>query len=109
MIRRGLEGVRRRAAMVLETMVRMRTCWVYQFRDGPECQVVEVLAEGDGKPRQIQVRQSRSRGLVDGYVLRHADALARVAVYTWVRRGEPELVSAHLLELLAEVCPQENA
>lgn len=90
-------------------MVRMRTCWVYQFRDGPERQVVEVLAEGDGKPRQIQVRQSRSRGLVDGYVLRNADASARVAVYTWVRRGEPGPVTAHLLELLAEVCPQENA
>ncbi|MFF1414051.1 hypothetical protein ACFVX6_30375 [Streptomyces sp. NPDC058289] len=89
-------------------MIRMRTCWVYQFRDGPERQVAEVLAEGDAKPRQILVRQCRSRGLVDGYVLRHADASTRVAVYTWVRRGEPEPVTAHLLELLAEVCPQEN-
>ncbi|MCX4775420.1 hypothetical protein [Streptomyces sp. NBC_01264] len=87
----------------------MRTCWVYQFREGPERQVVEVLADGDGMPRQIQVRQSRPRGLGDGYVLRHADASARLAVYTWVRRGEPELVTAHLLELLAEICPQETA
>lgn len=87
----------------------MRTCWVYQFRDGPERQVVEVLAEGDGMPPQIQVRESRSHGQVDGYVLRNADASDRVAVYTWVRRGEPEPVTAHLLELLAEVCPQENA
>ncbi|MFD9305425.1 hypothetical protein ACFWCB_22700 [Streptomyces sp. NPDC060048] len=103
----GVSDARRRVA--LETMAYMRMYWVYQFRDGPECQVVEVLAEGDGKPRQVQVRESRSRGLVDGYVLRHADGSTRVAVYTWVRRGKPEPVTAHLLELLAEVCPQENA
>ncbi|MFC9584978.1 hypothetical protein ACFVJ8_19380 [Streptomyces yangpuensis] len=48
-------------------------------------------------------------GLVDGYVLQHVDATARAAVYSWVRRGEPGPVAAHLLELLAEVCPQENA
>ncbi|MFD6891130.1 hypothetical protein [Streptomyces sp. NPDC059957] len=46
---------------------------------------------------------------MDGYLLRHCDAVARVAVYTWVRRGRPEPVAAHLLELLAEVCPQEDA
>lgn len=87
----------------------MGTCWVYQFRDGPERQVVEVLADGDGRPRQVQVRECvGSGGLVDGFVLRHCDAMARVAVYTWVRRGRPEPVTAQLLELLAEVCPQEN-
>ncbi|MFJ7270427.1 hypothetical protein ACIQV3_27965 [Streptomyces sp. NPDC099050] len=63
----------------------------------------------DRVPRQIHVRQSRSYGLVDGCVLRHADATERIAVYTWVRRGEPEPVTADLLELLAEVCPQEHA
>ncbi|MFD9523329.1 hypothetical protein [Streptomyces sp. NPDC059979] len=83
---------------------------MYQFRDDPERKVVEVLAEQDGRPRQIRVREcSGTRGLVDGYVLQHVDATARAAVYSWVRRGEPEPVAAHLLELLAEVCPQENA
>lgn len=91
-------------------MARMRTCWVYQFRDGPERQVVEVLADRDGRPWQIQVRECTGAcGLVDGYVLRHCDATARVAVYTWVQRGRPEPVTAHLLELLAEVCPQDDA
>ncbi|MFD9357226.1 hypothetical protein [Streptomyces sp. NPDC060031] len=91
-------------------MADMRTYWVCQFRDGPERKVVEVLAEQDGRPRQIRVRECPgTHGLVDGYVLQHVDATARAAVYTWVRRGEPEPVAAHLLELLAEVCPQENA
>lgn len=49
------------------------------------------------------------RGLVDGYVLQHVDATARTAVYTWLRPGESEAVAAHLLELLAEICPQESA
>lgn len=93
-------------------MVRMGTtsCWVYQFRGGPERHVAEVMADGQARPRQIQVREcTGAHGLVDGYVLRHCDATARVAVYTWVRRGMPEPVTAHLLELLAEVCPQEDA
>ncbi|WP_404962668.1 hypothetical protein [Streptomyces sp. 147326] len=82
---------------------------MYQFRDGPERKVVEVMAEQDGRPRQIRVRECPgTRGLVDGYVLQNVDATAGAAVYSWVRRGEPEPVAAHLLELLAEVCPQEN-
>ncbi|MFD6917365.1 hypothetical protein [Streptomyces virginiae] len=93
-----------------KTMVDMRTCWVYQFRDGPERKVIEVLAEQDGGPRRIRAQKCPGpHGLVDGYVLQHVDATARAAVYGWVRRGEPEPVAAHLLELLAEVCPQESA
>ena len=93
-----------------ERMVGMRKCWVYQFRDGPERELVEVLAEQDGRPRQILVRQCPDGdGLVDGYVLQHVDAPTRAAVYTWVRRGELNPVSAYLLELLAEVCPKESA
>ncbi|MET7498455.1 hypothetical protein [Streptomyces sp900116325] len=88
----------------------MRRNWVYEFRGGPECEVVEVLAELDGRPRQILVRQCPDGdGLVDGYVLQHAHAPTRAAVYTWVRRGELSPVSANLLELLAEVCPRESA
>lgn len=34
---------------------------------------------------------------------------APVAVYTWLRRGKPEPVTARLLELFAEVCPHEDA
>ncbi|MET7313150.1 MULTISPECIES: hypothetical protein [unclassified Streptomyces] len=88
----------------------MRKSWVYQFRDGPEREVVEILAEQDGRPRQILVRQCPDGdGLVDGYVLQHVDAPTRAAVYTWVRRGELNPVAAYLLELLAEVCPKESA
>ncbi|WP_330248593.1 hypothetical protein OHA33_42765 [Streptomyces sp. NBC_00562] len=79
-------------------------------RRHPEREVVEVLAEQDGRPRQILVRQCPDGdGLVDGYVLQHVDAPTRAAVYTWVRRGELNPVSAYLLELLAEVCPKESA
>ncbi|MFF4324457.1 hypothetical protein [Streptomyces sp. NPDC001568] len=96
--------------MAVETMVYMRMCWVYRFQDGPERQVVEVLVEQDGRPWQIRARECPgTQGLVDGYVLQDVDATARAAVYSWVRRGESEPVAAHLLELLAEVCPQESA
>lgn len=94
----------------VERMVGMRKSWVYQFRDGPEREVVEILAEQDGRPRQILFRQCPDgHGLVDGYVLQHVDAPKRAAVYSWVRRGELNPVAAYLLELLAEVCPKESA
>ncbi|MET4647670.1 hypothetical protein ABID95_007439 [Streptomyces atratus] len=94
----------------VERMVGMRESWVYQFCDGPEREVVEILAEQDGRPRQILVRQCPDGdGLVDGYVLQYIDAPTRAAVYAWVRRGELNPVSAYLLELLAEVCPKESA
>ncbi|MFD9007019.1 hypothetical protein ACFV0T_39820 [Streptomyces sp. NPDC059582] len=81
--------------------------WVYQFRNAPGRDEVEALTEED-VPRQILVRKCPGTdGLVDGYVLQHVVASARTAVYTWVRRGEPAPVAAYLLELLAEVCPQE--
>lgn len=91
-------------------MFGMRKKWVYEFRGGPECEVVEILAEQDGSPQQILVRQCPDGdGLVDGYVLQAVDAPTRAAVYTWVRRGELNPVAAYLLELLAEVCPKESA
>ncbi|MGW3819817.1 hypothetical protein [Streptomyces sp. NPDC005046] len=87
----------------------MRKHWAYQFRDSPGHDDVEALAELDGLPRQILVRQCPGTdGLVDGYVLQYVDASARTAVYIWVRRGEPDSVAAYLLELLAEVCPKES-
>ncbi|MET7605864.1 hypothetical protein ABZU45_31640 [Streptomyces avermitilis] len=87
----------------------MRKHWVYQFRDSPGRDDVEALVEEDGMPQQILVRQCPGTNrLVDGYVLQHVDAPARAAVYTWVRRGEPDPVAAYLLELLAEVCPKES-
>ncbi|MFC8263974.1 hypothetical protein ACFUNF_41880 [Streptomyces sp. NPDC057291] len=88
----------------------MRKSWMYQFRDGPEREVVEILTEQDARPRQVLVRQCPDGdGLVDGYVLQHVDAPMRAAVCTWVRRGELNPVAAYLLELLAEVCPKESA
>ncbi|MFE9867862.1 hypothetical protein ACFYPZ_35030 [Streptomyces sp. NPDC005506] len=88
----------------------MRKNWVYQFRGGPEREVVEILGVEDARPRQILVRQCPDDDdLVDGYVLQYVDAPARAAVYTWVRRGELTPVAAYLLELLAEVCPKESA
>ncbi|MFF0290911.1 hypothetical protein [Streptomyces sp. NPDC005262] len=88
----------------------MRENWVYQFRGGPEHEVVEILAEQDARPRQILVRQCPDGdGLVDGYVLQHVDAPTRAAFYAWVKRGELDPVAACLLELLAEVCPKEGA
>ncbi|MFC8238367.1 hypothetical protein, partial [Streptomyces sp. NPDC057284] len=67
----------------------MRKNWVYQFRGGPEREVVEILGVEDARPRQILVRQCPDGDdLVDGYVLQYVDAPTRAAVYTWVRRGE---------------------
>ncbi|MFE2586919.1 hypothetical protein [Streptomyces sp. NPDC059378] len=87
----------------------MRKHWAYQFRDSPGRDDVEALAEVNGMPRQVWVRQCpNTDGLVDGYVLGYADPSARTAVYTWVRRGEPDSVAAYLLEILAEVCPRES-
>jgi hypothetical protein len=46
--------------------------------------------------------------LVDGYVLQKADTERRTALYTWVQAGDPDTVTAYLLDLLAEVCPTES-
>ncbi|GHH80531.1 hypothetical protein GCM10018781_61290 [Kitasatospora indigofera] len=91
-------------------MIGMRTQWVYQLRDCPDAEDVEVLAEEEGRPRQILARpRPGAGGLVDGYVLQRVDAQTRTAVYTWVRAGEAEQVTEYLLDLLAEVCPVERA
>ena len=84
--------------------------WVCQFRDCPETEDVEVLAEQEGRPLQVLVRERPGAGgLVDGYILQSTDRREPTAVYTWVQTGEPDLVAAYLLELLAEVCPTERA
>ncbi|WP_339135186.1 hypothetical protein WJM95_35090 [Streptomyces sp. f51] len=68
------------------------------------------MAELEGMPRQVLVRPCPDAGgLVDGFVLNNVDVPARIAVYFWVRRGEPDSVAAYLLELLAEVCPRESS
>uniref|UniRef100_UPI002F9066B5 hypothetical protein n=1 Tax=Kitasatospora indigofera TaxID=67307 RepID=UPI002F9066B5 len=91
-------------------MVGMPTQWVHQLRDCPDAEDVEVLAEEEGRPRQILARERPGAGgLVDGYVLQRADAQLRTALYTWVRAGEAEQVTEYLLDLLAEVCPVERA
>ncbi|MCX5215613.1 hypothetical protein OG689_44350 [Kitasatospora sp. NBC_00240] len=88
----------------------MPTQWVHQLRDCPDAEDVEVLAEEEGRPRQILARERPGAGgLVDGYVLQRVDAQLRTAVYTWVRAGEAEQVTEYLLDLLAEVCPVERA
>ncbi|MFF1872583.1 hypothetical protein [Kitasatospora herbaricolor] len=89
----------------------MQTQWVYQLRDCPDAEDVEVLAEEEGRPRQILARERPGAGgaLVDGYVLQRIDAQLRTAVYTWVQAGAPGQVTAYLLDLLAEVCPVERA
>ncbi|WP_329501460.1 hypothetical protein [Kitasatospora herbaricolor] len=89
----------------------MPTQWVHQLRDCPDAEDVEVLAEEEGRPRQILARKrpDAGGGLVDGYVLQRVDAQARTAVYTWVQAGGPESVSAYLLDLLAEICPKDTA
>ena len=89
-------------------MVGMRTQWVYQFRNCPGGEDVEALA-ADGRPQHVLARRRPGGALADGYVLQSIDAQLRTAVYTWVRAGEPDAVAAHLLELLAEVCPGERA
>ena len=84
--------------------------WVCQFRDCPDTEDVEALAEQKGRPRQVLVRtRPGADGLVDGYILQKADMEQRTAVYTWVKAGDPDPVTAYLLELLAEVCPTERA
>ncbi|WP_329492650.1 hypothetical protein [Kitasatospora herbaricolor] len=88
----------------------MPTQWVHQLRDCPDAEDVEVLAEEEGRPRQILARERPGAGgLVDGYVLQKVDAQLRTAVYTWVRAGEAGQVTKYLLDLLAEVCPKERA
>ena len=84
--------------------------WVYQFRDCPEAGDVEVLAEEEDRPRQVVVRaRPGAGGLVDGYILQNLDRQEHTALYTWVRAGDPAPVTAYLLDLLAEVCPTDNA
>ncbi|MFD4400789.1 hypothetical protein [Kitasatospora sp. NPDC058478] len=91
-------------------MIRMQAQWVYQFRDCPDADDVEALAEEESRPRQILVRdRSGAGGLVDGYVLQSIDAQERTAVYIWTQTGAPDAVAAYLLEFLAEVCPRETA
>ncbi|MFE2914363.1 hypothetical protein [Kitasatospora indigofera] len=88
----------------------MPTQWVHQLRDCPDAEDVEVLAEEEGRPRQILARERPGAGgLVDGYVLQRVDAQLRTAVYAWVRAGEAGQVAEYLLDLLAEVCPVERA
>ncbi|WP_329611555.1 hypothetical protein [Kitasatospora herbaricolor] len=71
---------------------------------------VEVLAEEEGRPRQILARERPGAGgLVDGYVLQRVDGRSRTAVYTWVQAGDPATVTEYLLDLLAEVCPRDKA
>ncbi len=83
--------------------------WVYRFRDCPDVEDVEVLVEEVGRPRQIVARErAGAADLVDGYVLQRVDVQAHSAVYTWVRVGGPDQVTAYLLELLAEVLPAER-
>ncbi|MFC9331539.1 hypothetical protein [Kitasatospora sp. NPDC057015] len=67
--------------------------------------------EEEGRPRQILAHERLSAGgaLVDGYVLQRVDAQAHTAVYTWVQAGEAGQVAEYLLDLLAEVCPKEQA
>ena len=84
--------------------------WVCQFRDCPDTEDVEVLAEQESRPRQVLVRRRPGAAdLVDGYVLQALDVRERTAVYTWVQAGEPDPVAAYLLELLPELCPTERA
>ncbi|MCX5215889.1 hypothetical protein OG689_42865 [Kitasatospora sp. NBC_00240] len=93
----------------------MQTQWVYQLRDCPDAEDVELLDEEkkdeeEGRPRQILARQrGGADGLVDGYVLQGMDAQAHTAVCTRVLAGDPDPVAEYLLELLAEVCPKESA
>ncbi|MCX5215917.1 hypothetical protein OG689_43020 [Kitasatospora sp. NBC_00240] len=85
----------------------MPTQWVHQLRDCPDAEDVEVLAEEEGRPRQILARERPGAGgLVDGYVLQTVDVQLRTAVYTWVQAGEAGQVTEYLLDLLAEVCPR---
>ena len=84
--------------------------WVCQFRACPDTEDIEILTEQEGPPRQVLVRTRPGvGGLVDGYVLQRADVERRSAVYTWVQAGDPDSVTAYLLELPAEVCPTERA
>ena len=84
--------------------------WVCQFRDCPDTEDVEILAELEGRPLQVLVRTRPGAGaLVDGYILQKADMEQCTALYTWVQAGDPDPVAAYLLELLAEVCPTELA
>ncbi|MFE2918282.1 hypothetical protein [Kitasatospora indigofera] len=88
----------------------MRTQWVHQLRNCPDAEDVEVLAEEEGRPRQILARpRPGDDALVDGYVLQRVDTQAHTAVYTWVRTGDPETVTEYLLDLLAKVYPRGKA
>ncbi|WP_457034338.1 hypothetical protein [Kitasatospora sp. P5_F3] len=87
----------------------MQTQWVYQLRDCPGAENLELLDEEAGRPRQILARERQGTdGLVDGYVLQRIDAQAHTGLYTWVLAGDPNPVTDYLLEFLAEVCPQEG-
>ncbi|MGW2541641.1 hypothetical protein ACWC5I_12385 [Kitasatospora sp. NPDC001574] len=83
--------------------------WVCRFRDCPDAEDVEALVEHEGRPRQILVRnRPGADGLVDGYVLQRTDPKQHTALYTWVQAGNPDTVTAYLLDLLAEYCPHEQ-
>ncbi|MFD5084990.1 hypothetical protein ACFWOG_20415 [Kitasatospora sp. NPDC058406] len=83
--------------------------WVCQFRDCPDAEDVEALVEQEGRPLQVLVRtRPGSDGLVDGYVLQKSDPTRRTALYTWVQAGDPDTVTAYLLDLLAEFLPREQ-
>ena len=84
--------------------------WVCRFRDRPDVGDVEVVVEEAGRPRQVVAREREGAGhLVDGYILQSVDAGEHTAVYAWVRASTADRVAAYLLELLAEVCPGEQA
>ncbi len=90
-------------------MVGVQRQWVYQLRDRPGAEGVELLDQGGGRPRQILARQREGpAGLVDGYVLQRIDAQLHTAVYGWVLSSEPDPVSHYLLEFRTEDRPQHS-
>ncbi|MCX5215600.1 hypothetical protein OG689_41335 [Kitasatospora sp. NBC_00240] len=87
----------------------MQMQWVYQLRDRPDAEDVELVAEEGGRPRQTLARQREgSAGLVDGYILQRIDAQLHTAVYSWVLSSARGPVSDYLLEFLTEDCPQQS-
>ncbi|WP_329611694.1 hypothetical protein [Kitasatospora herbaricolor] len=67
---------------------------MYQLRDRPGAQDVDLLDQKAGRPQQILARQREGAdGLVDGYILQRIDAQLHTAVYGWVLSSEPDPMS----------------
>ncbi|MCX5215619.1 hypothetical protein OG689_41430 [Kitasatospora sp. NBC_00240] len=87
----------------------MRMQWMYQLRDRPGAEDVDLPDQEGGRPRQTLARQREGAdGLVDSYILQRVDAQLHTAVYGWVLSSEPDPVSHYLLEFLTEDRPQQN-